>query len=62
MKYQIVRLCLENYFINVFTQVPMVICANKCDLLDEREITKDDGELFAKNANAVHIETRSVIQ
>eukprot|EP00123_Amoebidium_parasiticum_P001367 comp12438_c0_seq1/m.7354 comp12438_c0_seq1/g.7354 ORF comp12438_c0_seq1/g.7354 comp12438_c0_seq1/m.7354 type:complete len:213 (-) comp12438_c0_seq1:363-1001(-) len=38
-------------------KVPMVICANKCDLKDEREVSKEEGDKFAQNANAIHVET-----
>eukprot|EP01134_Creolimax_fragrantissima_P004251 CFRG4251T1 len=37
--------------------VPMVICANKCDLDDQREISKEAGETFAEESGAYYLET-----
>eukprot|EP00122_Pirum_gemmata_P004875 Pgem_evm1s4441 len=35
----------------------MVICANKVDLVDTREVTEEEGKEFAENSNALYIET-----
>jgi GTPase SAR1 family protein len=40
------------------TQVPMVICANKIDLEHLREVDRSEGEAVAAKANATYIETR----
>lgn len=37
--------------------IPMVICGNKVDLVDTREVETEQGQEFAENANATFMET-----
>ena len=38
-------------------KVPCVLCGNKCDLSDNRQVAKADGEKLAKSMNAIFFET-----
>eukprot|EP01097_Dermamoeba_algensis_P009892 TRINITY_DN711_c0_g1_i4.p1 TRINITY_DN711_c0_g1~~TRINITY_DN711_c0_g1_i4.p1 ORF type:complete len:135 (-),score=16.53 TRINITY_DN711_c0_g1_i4:270-674(-) len=37
--------------------VPMVLAANKCDLVNEREVTQEDGQSLAKKFGCPYFET-----
>ena len=37
--------------------VPIVLVGNKSDLQNEREVTRDEGEKYAREINAVFLET-----
>ena len=40
--------------------MPVIIVGNKCDLQNEREITKQEGEEFANSIGAFYIETSAL--
>ncbi|KAH0792267.1 Ras-related protein Rap-1b [Histomonas meleagridis] len=39
------------------TKIPLVICGNKCDLEDKREVYKEEGENLAMSLGAIFFET-----
>ena len=41
-------------------RVPMVICGNKCDLEDDRQVTKNEGEDLAKSFGVPFFETSAL--
>ena len=40
-----------------FSQVPMILVGNKCDLEDERVVGKDQGQTLASEWNSSFLET-----
>ena len=58
--------CDESYelFLRVkdaFT-VPLVVCGNKCDLEEVRQVTTDEGKQFAASKGATFFETSAKVQ
>ena len=43
-------------YLNSIEKMPMIICGNKIDLFDDRQVTKEEGEEFAKKNNVVFFE------
>ena len=56
---------LENWLVevekNASTQILKILIGNKCDLEEEREISKDEGEAFAMRNGMQYIETSAKI-
>ena len=56
------------YLNNLFEQIkknkkgdlPMIVVGNKCDLQNEREVSKQEGEEFANSIGASYIETSAL--
>ncbi|MHA1836221.1 MAG: GTP-binding protein, partial [Candidatus Odinarchaeia archaeon] len=38
-------------------EIPMIICGNKIDLVDQREVKREEGENFSKKIGKMFIET-----
>ena len=43
-------------YLNSIEKMPMIICGNKIDLVVDRQVTKEEGEKFAKKNNLVFFE------
>ena len=43
-------------YLNSIEKMPMIICGNKIDLVVDRQVTKEEGEEFAKKNNLVFFE------
>ena len=43
-------------YLNSIEKMPMIICGNKIDLVDDRQVSKEEGEEFAKKNNLVFFE------
>ena len=43
-------------YLNSIEKMPMIICGNKIDLVDRRQVTKEEGEEFAKKNKLVFFE------
>ena len=43
-------------YLNSIEKMPMIICGNKIDLVDNRQVTKEEGEEFAKKNKLVFFE------
>ena len=43
-------------YLNSIEKMPMIICGNKIDLVDDRQVKKEEGEKFAKKNNLVFFE------
>lgn len=46
-----------DHYVDDFTQVPMILVGNKCDLEDERVVGKDQGQNLSRNWNCAFLET-----
>ena len=44
------------YFSSLYS-VPLVLVGNKCDLLNDREVTTDEGRKLAEQMKAIFLET-----
>ena len=45
---------------NEANKLPVVLVGNKCDLNDQRQVSYQDAELFAKSLNAKYYETSAL--
>ena len=43
-------------YLNSIEKMPMIICGNKIDLVDDRQVSKEEGEEFAKKNNLIFFE------
>ena len=42
---------IKNFKHNKFNNIPLILIGNKCDLIEKREVLKEEGEKFAKEYN-----------
>ncbi|TFG32579.1 GTP-binding protein [Candidatus Thorarchaeota archaeon] len=50
----------EETFANAGGKIPLVVVANKIDLVDSRAVTKEDGEAYAKENGFLYVESSAL--
>ena len=50
----------EETFTNAGREIPLVVVANKIDLVESRAVTKEDGEAYAKQNGFIYVESSAL--
>jgi len=50
----------EETFVNTGKEIPLVVVANKIDLVDSRAVTTEDGEAYAKENGFIYVESSAL--
>jgi small GTP-binding protein len=51
---------MEETFTNTGKRIPLVVVANKIDLVDSRAVSKEDGEAYAKQNGFIYVESSAL--
>jgi len=50
----------EETFVNTGKEIPLVVVANKIDLVESRAVTKKDGQAYAKENGFIYVESSAL--